>query len=140
MPVPGGQETILVVEDEPVLREMAHLILQDCGYRVLEAGSGTEALEVWKRHAQPIDLLLTDMVMPGGMSGRELAARLLASHPLLKVIFTSGYSVTETGADFFRDSGGGFLQKPYTRADLAKAVREALDQPARKGAEPAQVK
>ena len=67
--VPGGHETILVVEDEPVLRDMAHLILQDCGYQVLEAGSGAEALQVWDRHPGRIDLVLTDVVMPGGMSG-----------------------------------------------------------------------
>ena len=138
-PVEGGQETILVVEDEPVLRDMAHLILQDCGYRVLEAGSGAEALEVWERHSQAIDLVLTDVVMPGGMSGRELAARLLASHPIPKLVFTSGYNMEESNTDFFRRSGGVFLQKPYTRADLVKIVREALDQQARGGARPAQV-
>ncbi len=140
MPVRGGQETILVVEDESVLRDMARLILQDCGYRVLEAGSGAEALEVWERQASAIDLVLTDMVMPGGMSGRELAARLYANHPRLKVIFTSGYNVEEAKTDFFRRSGGVFLQKPYTRADLAKAVRDVLDKPARNGAQPAQLK
>jgi signal transduction histidine kinase/ActR/RegA family two-component response regulator len=139
-PVRGGQETILVVEDEPVLRDMARLILQDCGYRVLEAGSGAEALQVWERQAKAIDLVLTDMVMPGGMSGRELAARLFANHPPLKVIFTSGYNVEEAKTDFFRRGGGVFLQKPYTRTDLAKVVREALDKPARNGAEPVQVK
>ena len=139
-PVRGGQETILVVEDEPVLRDMAQLILQDCGYRVLEAGSGAEALQVWERQAKAIDLVLTDMVMPGGMSGRELAARLFANHPPLKVIFTSGYNVEEAKTDFFRRSGGVFLQKPYTRADLVKAVREVLDKPARSEAEAVQVK
>jgi signal transduction histidine kinase/CheY-like chemotaxis protein len=125
--VRGGQETILVVEDEPVLRDMAHLILQDCGYRILEAGSGAEALQVWQRHANTIDLVVTDVVMPGGMSGRELAVKLLASHPRLKIIFTSGYNMEETNTDFFRRGGAAFLQKPYTRIDLARAVREVLD-------------
>jgi CheY-like chemotaxis protein len=125
--VRGGHETILVVEDEPVLRDMAHLILQDCGYHVLEAGSGAEALQVWERNPDGIDLMLTDVVMPGGMSGRELAVRLLARHPRLKIIFTSGYNVEETNTDFFRRGGAVFLQKPYTRTDLAKAVREYLD-------------
>jgi two-component system cell cycle sensor histidine kinase/response regulator CckA len=125
--VRGGQETILVVEDEPVLRDMAHLILQDCGYHILEAGSGAEALQVWQRHADTIDLVVTDVVMPGGMSGRELALKLLASQPRLKIIFTSGYNVEETNTDFFRHGGASFLQKPYTRIDLARAVREALD-------------
>jgi signal transduction histidine kinase/CheY-like chemotaxis protein len=126
-PVQGGHETILVVEDETVLRDMAHLILQECGYQVLEAGSGAEALDVWEKNPGRIDLVLSDMVMPGGMSGRELAGKLMSSHPRLKIVFTSGYNVEETNTDFFRRGGGAFLQKPYTRADLAKAVRECLD-------------
>jgi signal transduction histidine kinase/CheY-like chemotaxis protein/HAMP domain-containing protein len=126
-PVRGGHETILVVEDEPVLREMAHLILQDCGYNVLEAGSGAEALQVWERNGDRIDLMLTDVVMPGGMSGRDLAAKLMANHPQLRIIFTSGYNVEETSTDFFRRSGAAFLQKPYTRIRLAEIVRQCLD-------------
>jgi two-component system, cell cycle sensor histidine kinase and response regulator CckA len=137
--VRGGQETILVVEDEPVLREMAHVILQDCGYHVLDAGSGAEALEVWDRYAKPIDLLLTDMVMPGGVSGRDLAVRLLAKHPQLKVIFTSGYNVEETNTGFLRRGGAVFLQKPYTRVNLAQALREALDKQTPGGPQPAQL-
>jgi FixJ family two-component response regulator len=82
---------------------------------------------VWERNPDGIDLMLTDVVMPGGMSGRELAVRLLARHPRLKIIFTSGYNVEETNTDFFRRGGAVFLQKPYTRTDLAKAVREYLD-------------
>jgi signal transduction histidine kinase/HAMP domain-containing protein len=125
--VRGGKETILVVEDEPVLRDMAHLILQDCGYNVLEADSGAEALRVWERNSDSIDLVLTDMVMPGGVSGRDLATRLLASHPRLKVIFTSGYNIEEANTDFFHRQGAAFLSKPYTRVDLAQIVRESLD-------------
>ncbi len=125
--VRGGQETVLVVEDEPVLRDMAQLILQDCGYRVLEAGSGAEALQVWEGNPGGIDLVVTDVVMPGGMSGRDLAMKLRASYPQVKVIFTSGYNVEESNTDFFRRSGARFLQKPYTRQDLAKVVRECLD-------------
>jgi CheY-like chemotaxis protein len=125
--VRGGQETILVVEDEPLLRDMAHLILQDCGYRVLEAGSGAEAWQVWERNPGGIDLVLTDVVMPGGMSGMELAVKLLAGAPRLKIVFTSGYNVEETSTDFFRQGGAVFLQKPYTRPTLAKAVRDCLD-------------
>ena len=126
-PVRGGHETILVVEDEPVLRDMAHLILQDCGYQVLEAGSGAEALQVWERNADRIDLMLTDVVMPGGMSGRELAVRLMAKHPDLRIIFTSGYNVEDTNTDFFRRGRAVFLQKPYTRIRLAEVVRGCLD-------------
>jgi len=138
--VRGGQETILVVEDEPVLRDMAHLILQDCGYHVLEADSGAEALRVWERNSDAIDLVLTDMVMPGGVSGRDLAVRLLANHPQLKVVFTSGYNIEEANTDFFRRRDASFLRKPYTRVDLAKVVRESLDKKARSGAQPAEGK
>jgi signal transduction histidine kinase/CheY-like chemotaxis protein/HAMP domain-containing protein len=125
--VRGGHETILVVEDEPVLRDMAHVILEDCGYTILEAASGLEALQVWEHHPGAIDLVLTDVVMPGGISGRDLAVRLLAEHPKTRVIFTSGYNVEETNTDFFRKGGAVFLQKPYTRLALTKAVRESLD-------------
>ncbi len=125
--VQGGTETILVVEDEPVLRDMAHLILEDCGYSVLDAGCGAEALQVWEHHHGKIDLVVTDMVMPGGMSGRELAGRLLTMDPKPRIIFTSGYNVEETNTDFFRRGGAVFLQKPYTRNTLTRLVRECLD-------------
>ena len=119
----GGKETILIVEDEPVLRDLAQLILKDHGYRTLLAGSGVEALRVWERERANIDLLLTDMVMPEGMSGRELAERLRGSRPDLKVICVSGYSVE----DLQHASDLVFLQKPYTRHSLAKTVRDCLD-------------
>ncbi|HWY77991.1 MAG TPA: ATP-binding protein [Verrucomicrobiae bacterium] len=125
--VRGGHETILVVEDEPVLRDLAQLILQDCGYRVLDASSGVEALTVWQRHQGAIDLLLTDMIMPDGLSGKDLAESLLANKPKLKVIFTSGYNVDEINADVGTTAGTKFLQKPYSRSTLALAVRECLD-------------
>jgi signal transduction histidine kinase/ActR/RegA family two-component response regulator len=122
-----GKETILVVEDERVLRDMAHLILEDCGYKVLVAGTGVEALEVWNQHPGAIDLLLTDMVMPEGLSGMELAEKLLASEPRLKIIFASGYSMDDLDTDFIREGYATFLQKPYTHVSLAKAVRDCLD-------------
>ena len=77
----GGTETILIVEDEPILREMARDILSGYGYRIFEASSGKEALDMWQQKSDEIDLLLTDMVMPEGISGAELARQLLASHP-----------------------------------------------------------
>ena len=123
----GGKETILVVEDEPVLRDMAHVILEDCGYQVFEAGSGVEALQVWQRHPDAIDLVLTDVVMPEGMSGMELAQKLLPVKPSLKIIFASGYSMDELDTEFIRQGHALFLQKPYTHVSLAKAVRECLD-------------
>lgn len=123
----GGKETILVVEDESVLRDMAHLILQESGYRILTAGTGWEALDVWEQQEGKIDLLLTDMVMPEGMSGVELAEKLLMRVPNLKVLFASGYTVDEVSESFLKKNNARFLQKPYTRVTLAKAVRQALD-------------
>jgi two-component system, cell cycle sensor histidine kinase and response regulator CckA len=124
--VKGGTETILLVEDEPLLRELAHAILKDYDYTVLEAESGVEALKVWDAHKGKIDLLLTDMVMPEGIGGRELAETLKALKPDLKIIFTSGYSSdimgSEPGTAEVR-----FLQKPYPPPQLAQTVRECLD-------------
>ena len=125
--VRGGKETVLIVEDEPVLRDMAHVILQDCGYNIIEASSGREALSVWEHHKERIDLLLTDMVMPEGVSGMELAHRLLEAKPELKIIFASGYSMDDLDTAFVRDGHALFLQKPYTHVTLAKAVRQCLD-------------
>jgi len=125
--IQGGNETILLVEDELVLRDLAVVILRDCGYRVLEAATGVEAIEVWNRHHNAIDLVLTDMVMPEGISGVELAEKLSTQKPEIHVIFTSGYSVDEMDTSFIRDGRGDFLQKPYTRSALAKAVRDCLD-------------
>ncbi len=126
----GGQETILIVEDEPVLRDMAHLILKECGYNILEACSGREALSVWEQNQDAIDLVLTDMVMPEGISGMDLARTLLQAKPWLKIIFASGYSMDEIDTGFVQNGRAFFLQKPYTHITLAKAVRDCLDKPA----------
>ena len=125
--VQGGKETILIVEDEPVLRQMAETILQECGYTTLEAASGKEALEMWERNRESIDLVLTDMVMPEGVSGMDLANRLLLAKPELKIVFASGYSMDDVDTAFVRKGIAGFLQKPYTHVTLAKAVRDCLD-------------
>jgi CheY-like chemotaxis protein len=124
---PGGTETILIVEDEPVLREMACDILSGYGYRIFEASSGKEALDTWQRKTNQIDLLLTDMVMPEGVSGADLARQLLAHHPRLKVIFTSGYTANEVNTQLLVKTKARYLQKPYSHADLARTVRECLD-------------
>jgi signal transduction histidine kinase/ActR/RegA family two-component response regulator/HAMP domain-containing protein len=126
-PVVGGSETILIVEDEPVLRSMARDILEECGYRILEASSGREALDVWNQRAKEIDLLLTDMVMPDGISGTDLAEKLQASQPRLKIVFTSGYTANEVNQEMLNRTGASFLSKPYTQAELAKTVRDCLD-------------
>jgi two-component system, cell cycle sensor histidine kinase and response regulator CckA len=125
--VRGGNENILVVEDEPELRALVREILEHYGYKVYEAGSGPEAIPIWQQHAGQIDLLLTDMVMPGNMSGHELAEKLKSQRPGLKVIYTSGYSVDVVGKDFLFKRGLNFLQKPYHPLTLAKVVRECLD-------------
>jgi signal transduction histidine kinase/ActR/RegA family two-component response regulator/HAMP domain-containing protein len=126
--VRGGQETVLVVEDEPVLRSMAHMILEACGYNILEAGSGVEALRVWEDRHDSINLVLTDMIMPEGISGMELALKLRAAKPDLRIIFASGYSMDDLDPSIFRNGCALFLQKPYTHITLAKAVRDCLDQ------------
>jgi CheY-like chemotaxis protein len=126
-PVRGGSETILLVEDESSVLKMGRIILQDLGYQVLEAATGNEAIDVWQKNQGSVHLLLTDMVMPEEMSGIDLAQKLRAQRPELKILFTSGYSVGDLDTDFIRQGGGAFLQKPYTRFTLAKAVRESLD-------------
>jgi CheY-like chemotaxis protein len=125
-PVRGGKETILVVEDEPVLRELVCEVLQNLNYRIIQAGSGHEALRVWDEFEGDIDLLLTDMVMPEGMNGRELAIQLKKRKPGLKVIFSSGYSRDNIGREF-NESETNFLSKPYVPPQLARVVRECLD-------------
>jgi len=122
-----GSETILVVEDEMVLREMARDFLMDCGYQILEASSGREALQVWGSHRSEIDLLLTDMKMPEGVSGMELAEKMIAEQPALRVIFTSGYSDDIVSPEMLQRNNARFLPKPYSYADLTKLVRESLN-------------
>ncbi|WFB37771.1 response regulator [Kiritimatiellota bacterium B12222] len=122
-----GHETILVVEDEECLLMMATLILEKFGYKVLKAASGPEAREVWKKHHQEIDLLLTDMILPGGKTGREIADEFKTLIPSLKVLYTSGYSKDFISEDFVLEEGVNFLQKPYEMKRLANAVRCNLD-------------
>jgi len=125
--LPGGSETILLVEDEPPVRLLASNLLQRCGYTVLVAESGAAALPVWKAHREKIHLLLTDMVMPEGISGRELAEKLKADRPALKIIYTSGYSADIIGREPRLVDGSNFLQKPYHPLKLAQIVRDCLD-------------
>ena len=122
-----GTETILIAEDEPSLREMIEEVLSLQGYRVLAANSGPEALAVWRKEKSSIDLLLTDMVMPGGMMGTDVATELKRSNPCLKVIYTTGYSPGTAGVqDSFRE-GVNLLPKPYAPDTLVALVRKCLD-------------
>jgi PAS domain S-box-containing protein len=125
--MPRGAETVLVVEDEAAVRELVSGLLKAQGYRVLEAATGVRALEVWRQHRDEIDLLLTDMVMPDGMTGRDLAEKVRAEKPSLKTIYTSGYSADIVGKDFVLHDGLNFLQKPFVPLKLARAVRKCLD-------------
>lgn len=118
--------TILVVEDEQMLRDFVTNALTSIGYRVLAAANGPEALEIWEAHRDEINLLLTDVVMPGLLSGRQLEQRLTTDKPDLKVIFTSGYSAELLGMDLDQDQKHGFLAKPYFTESLARTVATQL--------------
>jgi PAS domain S-box-containing protein len=123
----GGKETILLVEDEDSVRDYARTVLEMHGYRVLQAASGIEAVEVWKWHGERVALLLTDLVMPDEMSGLALAEKLQAERPELKVLFTSGYSADMAAEMLAARKGYSFLQKPYQPKTVARMVREVLD-------------
>jgi signal transduction histidine kinase/DNA-binding response OmpR family regulator len=125
--VPHGTETILVVEDEAPVRWIVKDALSRYGYNVLEAGNGVEALAQWHQHHGDIELLLTDMVMPVGLTGQELAEKFIMQKPGLKVIYISGYSLQVAGKGFTAMEGLNFLQKPFDSARLALAVRQCLD-------------
>jgi PAS domain S-box-containing protein len=131
-PNPGrGTETVLLVEDDEAVRSLTRRLLESFGYQVHEAASGVRALEVWRAQAEHIDLLLTDMVMPEGVNGRELAEQLLAQRSRLKVVFMTGYSPNVAGKDtqFLRRQGSAFLQKPCHWRDLLQTIRRLLDMP-----------
>ena len=122
----GGNETVLLVEDAAPVRALARRSLEACGYRVLDASDGPSALELSARHAAGIDLLVTDVVMPG-MSGRELAERLAPQRPEMKVLYTSGYTDDAMVRQGVLNAGVAFLQKPFVPDMLARKVREVLD-------------
>jgi CheY-like chemotaxis protein len=128
--VPGGAETILLVEDDYAVRAVTRRVLESQGYRIYEATTVREALEVWRGHAEEIQLLLTDIVMPQGLTGRELAEQLRAQRPALKVIFMSGYSadVIDKDARFLRRTRSFFLQKPCSSLTILETVRRSLDE------------
>ena len=123
----GGTETILLVEDERPVRELVARVLEKHGYTVLQAATGVEAVEIWRGQKDHIALLLTDLIMPENMNGRELAEKLWADRADLKVIFSSGYSADIVGKDFRLEPELNYLQKPYQPQTLIVAVRRCLD-------------
>jgi signal transduction histidine kinase/ActR/RegA family two-component response regulator len=125
--VRGGKETILVVEDEAPVRELVCGLLAGFGYEILQAESGVKALQLWNACKDKVDLVLTDLVMPDRLNGRELAEKLWADRPELKVIFTSGYSAEVVGKEFVIGEEMTYLQKPYHPNTLAAVVRDCLD-------------
>jgi CheY-like chemotaxis protein len=122
-----GDETVLLVEDEEIVRRLSKKILETCGYTVIEALDGAEAVEICNRGDQPIDLLLTDVVMPK-MSGRQLVQNIAGIRPELKVLFMSGYTDDSIVRHGVIESGENFIQKPFTFNALAGKVRAMLDQ------------
>ncbi len=121
----GGSETVLLVEDEESVRQLVRETLESKGYKVLEADNGEAALQIVSRHPGKIDMLITDVVMPG-MSGRELSARLCASCPQTKVLYLSGYTEDAIVHEGVVDPDTAFLQKPFTLQMLSRKVREVL--------------
>ena len=133
-PLPSGSETVLLVEDDRTVRMLAGEMLRMNGYTVLQARDGREALDLVRRHGQPIHLLLTDVVMPE-MSGRQLAKWVADIQPGIRVLYMSGYTDGVIAHHGVLDAGVAYLQKPFTADFLARKVREVLD--ARAGRRPA---
>jgi PAS domain S-box-containing protein len=126
--IPHGTETVLIVEDEDLVRVLTRTMLERCGYQVLEARSAPEALGLWKQYGPRVDLLLTDILLSKGETGRELAERLRGSKPGLKVAFVSGYNLDALDPGLESTLGRFYLQKPYTSRELAQLVRKCLDE------------
>jgi signal transduction histidine kinase/CheY-like chemotaxis protein len=122
-----GSETILLVEDEDSVRKLLKSLMERYGYAVLDAASGPQALEVWREHHGAIDVLVTDMVMPEGIGGRELAKELLSKKPDLKVIYCSGYSNDVYGDEVSLRKGVNFLEKPFNLTALLQMIRDSRD-------------
>ena len=136
--LPRGTETILLVEDDPALREMAATLLRRLGYTVLAAANGIEALNLkQQRDTGHVDLLFTDVVMPH-MSGKELSDRVRALYPHTQILFTSAYAENAIVHQGVLDPGVALLQKPFTPSALARKVREVLDAPGASKPDPAQ--
>ena len=128
-PITRGHETILLVEDEESLRRVVRQVLRQLGYHVLEAANGAAALELWRELKGRIDLLLSDMVMPEGLTGLDLAGKLREEKPDLKVIIVSGYNPEMAGQSRPTTEGIVYLQKPFHLTLLSTTIRACLDKP-----------
>ncbi len=122
----SGSETVLLVEDDAALRRLARIMLVSYGYKVLDAANGAEALQLFAEHASSIELLVTDIVMPG-MSGLDLADQVIARKPEIRVLLTSGYVADHETRNRFLGPEFSFLPKPFTVLSLALKVRSVLD-------------
>jgi CheY-like chemotaxis protein len=123
---PGGSETLLIVEDQDEVRELARDILEQHGYTVLDAGDGDTAWRLFESHREQVDLLLTDVVMPGS-SGRALADRVTSARPEVKVLYMSGYTDQAIVHHGVLEQGIAYLEKPFSIDSLTRAVRSTLD-------------
>lgn len=121
----GGHETILVAEDEAIVRDLTHAMLSQLGYRVLVAETAKKCLDLAKAHGDSIDLLLTDVVMPE-MSGKELHAQIAKLNPDIRVLFMSGYTANIIAHRGILDEGVQFIQKPFSLQALAEKIRHVL--------------
>lgn len=121
-----GSETILLVDDEELIRQLGVDILEDSGYKMLSASGGTEAIQIFRKNRKKIALVILDMIMPG-LGGKETYLKLKAIDPKIKVLLSSGYSTNEGVGEILREGVGGFIQKPYRDEELIAKVREMLD-------------
>ena len=124
---PRGNESILIVEDETAVRLLVDTALKRQGYRTVAATDGVEAMRLWREHRGSFDLLLTDLVMPKGVGGRDLARQCLLEKPALKVVYMSGYDPDSAKAGKVTFESGSFLAKPFEASQLARTVRDCLD-------------
>jgi CheY-like chemotaxis protein len=127
--IPRGSETILLVEDDLAVQLVTQIALTRLGYRVLPASTGKEAKQLWQTHQAEIKLVLTDMVMPEGLSGSDIAGQFKKDAPDIKIIFMSGYNAEIAGTNFPQMGEDTFLGKPFEIHTLANAVRKCLDAP-----------
>jgi CheY-like chemotaxis protein len=124
--VVGGSETVLLAEDDAMVCELTRRVLERAGYTVLQAADGEEALAVFERHADAIDVAVLDVIMPG-LGGRQVYERILRIKPQVRVLFASGYSMNAIHTNFVLDEGLTLIQKPYDRTTLLRKLRDVLD-------------